>query len=308
MGKQTNPFSIDDEIDDAAPPKEPKEPVVDLDDEEEEDAEEEAPKPSRLAKKGERTWMNKSERERLEREAIEARATANATTLALQQVTQLAQQYARGSQQQAPQSSPIDQELERATTERAALDREYQLRVMDRSNPLTQDEANKLREKAIQLDDKRSELISVRAMQRAGVGASNPQADAIRSYLVANHPEAFQNQAAMNFAEGVQRSESAATGKHPYDMSVVQKAMAAAERQFGLGRYRQGAAREPDPNLRERYTGAPRGASGGAPKKGERQVVMTKDYQRMADAAYPHIKDQKKRWAHWAKEVNGDDD
>jgi hypothetical protein len=304
MGKKTNPFSQDDDID-AEIEETPKDPVVDLE-AEEDDEEEGDPKPSRKEKKASRTWMNREEKERLERQAIEAEARAVASAQALQQVTQMAQMYARPQQQ--TQSDPIDAELERANAERIALDDHYAARYRDSNNPLTQEELKGFKDRAVALEDKKTMLIAEKVARRSGMQQQQSAGEqAVRAYLAANFPEASQSQQALAYAGGIQ-AQRAAEGKAPWSVEVIHEAMTAAEKRFAMGKYRSGAPREPDPVLRDRYVAAPRGASGGSSKGGERTVTMTKEFRQMADKAFPHIKDDGKRWRHWAKEVGQGDE
>ena len=303
MGKNSNPFSaVDDDDFESATTKE-KEPVVDLDAEPDEPDEPERG-PSRQEKKSSRTWMNKDDRERLERAAMEAEAKANAATLALQQIAPFIQQAQY--QQRPPQVDPIDTEIERASSDRQALDREYEARYKDTRNPLTAEELDKFRKRATDLDDRRTVLLTQKTLRQSGMAPQNREAEAVRAWLVANHAEATQNQQAIGWAQGVQQQEQA-MGKNPWSVEVLEKAMDSAERQFKLGRYKNGAQREPDPNLRDRYAGPPRSASAAPGRKGDRKVVMDKTARAMADAAFPHIKDDRKRWEHWAKQVQDDE-
>ena len=113
--------------------------------------------------------------------------------------------------------------------------------------------------------------------------------------------EASQSEQALKWAGGIQ-AQRAAEGKQPWSVEVIHEAMTAAEKRFSLGKHKQGAPREPDPNLRDRYVGAPRGASGGS-SKSETSFTMLPEYRTMANKAFPHIKDDHKRWKHWVKEV-----
>lgn len=305
MGKKTNPFSQDD-IDDEI--ETPKDPVVDLEEEEDEEEEPGAPKPTRQEKKASRTWMNREEKERLERQAIEAEARANASAAALSEVTRMAQMFRAPQTQQ--QVDPIDAELERANAERIALDDHYAARYRDANNPLTPEELKSFKDKAVALEDRKTTLIAEKVARRNGMAQQQSAGEqAVRAYLAANFPEASQNRAALAFAGGIQQTE-AALGKDPWSVEVINKAMTEAERQFKLGKHGRGAPREPDPVLRDRYVAAPRGTSGGASKGGEPGFVMLKEYRQMADKAFPHIKDDAKRYRHWVKQVGmkGDDE
>lgn len=61
------------------------------------------------------------------------------------------------------------------------------------------------------------------------------------------------------------------------------------------------AAPRPTEAQRSRYTGQPNGAAParGGEEGGPKVIKMTKEMRRMADAAFSHIKDDKKRWKAW---------
>lgn len=297
MAKNSSPFSnLDDDTDELPskgkePGKDP-DPVIDLDAEVEEDAE---PELSRTEKKARRTWMNADERERLEREAAENRAAAAASAAALDRVTQALSRMAP-AQQPAPQRSQIDDEIDRAAADRVALDREYT--TLYQAGKLTETDAERLRARAIELESKQIDLRVQRGIQQNGGGQQvNPQQQAIVSYIVGRYPEASQNPQVMAYAEGIQRT-LAATGKPAWAASTIDEAMDAAEKWAHLGKYKQGAPHAPDPVLRDRLAGAPRGSTGASEKEGGRTFTVTKEFRRMADKAFSHITDPAKRYRH----------
>lgn len=59
---------------------------------------------------------------------------------------------------------------------------------------------------------------------------------------------------------------------------------------------------KPTKNQQAKYTGQSTGAGGPARAEGStgpQRIVMTKDMRKMADQAFPHIQDDKKRWKTW---------
>lgn len=282
-------------------------PVLDLEDEEDEegDTEPEVPRPTRKEKKASRTWMPREEKERLERETIEAKAQALAAQQAMQMFQQTLQRLPLGGQQQ-PQKDPADDELERIDEERLALEREYASRMGDTTNKVTPDELEKFRKRAMKLDRRQTEVITARQVRGMNLAPQrNEQETIIRNYVATRYPEASQDQRALQWAQSIQMQE-VADGKPMWSSETIDKAMDAAERKFRLGKYKNGTPpREPDPVLRDRLQSTPR-SSNGAPAKGQKSIVMTKEFRQMADAAYPHIKDERKRWARWAKDQQED--
>lgn len=282
-------------------PEAPEDTVVDLDAETDEDDDHEEQRPTRKEKKGRRTWMNAEAREELERRALAAEAQAQANANAFNAVQALIQRLPTG--QQAPQQTdPIDGELERVDKDYLSLQQRYRMRAGDTKNPITEKEMEELNLEALKLDRKRTEL-AVAKHTRGGPAPQqmDPRQQAFQMYVFSKWPEAASTPAALQFAHSKQL-EAQAMGKNPLSMEVIDSAMDAAERQFRLGKYKSGAPRSPDPVLRDRYQSAPRGSSGSA-NNGPRQVTMTKELRRMADKAFPHIKDEKKRYEKFAREV-----
>lgn len=282
-------------------------PVLNMEDDEEDDDEDEppAPKPSRKEKKASRTWMPAEEKERLIREAAEAKATAAANERAMAMLQQTLQRLPLGGQQQ-PQKDPTDDELERIDEDRLALEREYASRVNDTKNLITQDEMNQFRKRAMKLERRQTEVITNRTIRGMGVAPQrNEQETIIRNYVATRFPEASQSAQALAWAEGVQK-QMMAEGKNAWSTEVIDAAMDSAEKRFKLGKYKNSTPKqEPDPVLRDRLQSTPRSANG-SPLKGQKTITMTKEFRQMANAAYPHIKDEKKRWAKWAKDQQED--
>jgi len=283
-------------------------PVLNMEDDEEDDEDEPPklePKPSRKEKKASRAWMPAEEKERLIREAAEAKAAAVANANAMQLLQQTLQRLPFGGQQ-SQQRDPVEQELESIDEERLALEREYASRVNDTKNLISQDEMNQFRKRAVKLERRQTEAITAKQIRGMGIAPQrNEQETIIRNYVATRYPEASQDQRALMFAEGVQK-QLMAEGKQQWSTEVIDAAMDAAEKKFRYGKYKNGTpAREPDPVLKDRLQSTPRSANG-SPLKGQKQIVMTKEFRQMANAAYPHIKDEKKRWAKWAKDQQED--
>lgn len=283
-------------------------PVLNMEEDEEDDeddTEPEVPKPTRKEKKASRTWMPAEEKERLIREAAEAKAAASANAQAMQLLQQTLQRLPLGGPQQ-PQKDPADDELERIDDERLALEREFASRVNDTKNLITKEEQEQFRRRALKLERRQTEVITNKQVRGMGIAPQrNEQETIIRNYIATRFPEASQSQQALNWAEGVQK-QMMAEGKQPWSTEVIDAAMDSAEKRFKLGKYKNSTPKqEPDPVLRDRLQSTPRSANG-SPLKGQKTIVMTKEFRQMANAAYPHIKDEKKRWAKWAKDQQED--
>lgn len=299
---------FDNEEDETPDEESSPDPVLNMEDDEEDDEDEPPkldPKPSRKEKKASRTWMPAEEKERLIREAAEAKAAAVANANAMQLLQQTLQRLPFGGQQ-PQQRDPVDQELESIDEERLALEREYASRVNDTKNLVTPDEMNQFRKRAMKLERRQTEAITQRQIRQMNLAPrQDEQATIIRNYVATRYPEASQNQQAMQWAHGVQQ-QLVAEGKPMWAAETIDAAMESAEKRFKMGKYKNSnPPREPDPVLKDRLQSTPRSANG-SPLKGQKQIVMTKEFRQMANAAYPHIKDERKRWAKWAKDQQED--
>lgn len=302
--KKKNPF-VDEGEGEGTPEPAEKEPVIDLDAEEEDPIDSATPaSPSRQEKRAARAWMNRDEKERLQREAEEgrkAREEAQQAILQAQQATAWAQQLASQGQRQQVRD-PIDDAEDLWKRERTLLNKEYQQRFAETKGAMTPDEVKKFEDRAIEIENRGTQLQVQRALRGMGVQQQDPrvaQVEAFKANLMQRYPDVVRSPQALLYAEGEQR-KAAARGQDPWSPTVIDAAMQAAERDILNKRPQQ--SRTPDPVLRDRLAAPPRGASGGGGREeGPRQVTMTKEMRKMANAAFPHIKDEAKRYSTWYK-------
>ena len=84
----------------------------------------------------------------------------------------------------------------------------------------------------------------------------------------------------------------------PESMALHNRVMQETRKELGMATRDQRPG--PTDEQRHRYAGRPRGGGKGAPKG---MIVMTKERKNMADEAFSHIPDERKRHQRWAQTV-----
>lgn len=194
-----------------------------------------------------------------------------------------------------PSSDPLQEEIDKTWQERIRLAEQYNQRTQ--AGQLSDDDDKRMRSEARKLEEK-SQQLQYRKLQRDDAMNVDPRQENI-TMVKMRHPDVAENGQALNWADGEARKRIA-KGEQ-YSMSLVDEIMEEARREFRLGKYRHGVPS--DRKTQARYHGAPRGG-GSPPSPSDRipnKVKMTPAMRRMADAAFPGIKDPKKRYQHWAK-------
>lgn len=309
--KKIDPFKHDDEEDVRTEPAEdvspePKDPEVSVDDDDDDDEIDRTPKPGRDEKRRNRYRENQERADRAERDAADARQRESFALQQAQHALQLAQQRMQQPAQQQ-QQDPIDVAEGQLLRERQVLYAQYEQRMAAAAKtPLTQPEKDEYERRAIELEDRKTDLRFDRRMRERNIGATNPAAEALKVQLTMQYPEVVANQNALTYANGLQM-QAAAEGKQPWSMDTIRECMDGSMRKFRLGKYASQRGGEPDPVLRDRYQAPARGASTQGGKGEVRKVVMTKEYRKMADSAYKHIKDPTARYKMFAKGLAEED-
>ncbi len=309
MAKKGAFADVDDDDNKPAPevgpePDTDKGPVVDLS--EPDDAEEpgDATPPGRQ-KRQDRYWMNKQQREDLERRAADAERRAELAVQQAQLIAQQAQQLSQPRDQVAPAEDP---DVGRLKERRQLLNDKYELLVQ--TNRLTADAKRSMEKEAMDIDeaiiDAKTEA-KLRKLTANQAPASNPQTAMVQAHISMNHPdihqELFKNPQMREYADAVHR-QLVATGHSQWSTQTVDMVMERTAQQFRLGKHGRTAPREPSPTLRDRLSGVPRGSSGGYVEPSN-SVQLTKAQKKAADLAFPHIP-EKGRYKHWLK-VTSDD-
>lgn len=125
------------------------------------------------------------------------------------------------------------------------------------------------------------------------VDPAHQQRQAEISILRAQHADVFANRAAALHVDYAFRRMTQAEGR-PDSLATAQAAIEEARKVV----LKKGA---PTQATKSKYTGSSTGAGGPAREGGQHVVKMGPEAKRMADAAFPHIQDDKKRYEHWAK-------
>lgn len=143
--------------------------------------------------------------------------------------------------------------------------------------------------------------------QQPGMTEAQVVAAANKARLQTEHADVMNHQVAgMYFrAEWMKlldpRGDGSRAGGAPDDWDTLNSAMDKARRLAGLPP--KGGRPAPTRGQQRKYSGVARGAGGGG--DGPTTVKMTSEMKEMADAAYSHIKDPKKRYQHYVNRNAG---
>lgn len=196
---------------------------------------------------------------------------------------------------QQPQADPYEEKLEDLFDKRTALYDSYTARRASTTPPTPAEEKDFMR-KARKLEVEQQETIARKVMGPVGAPRQSAQ-QAQQQALNARHYDVMSDSRAQQWADG-EYKKRLAMGESA-SVVLYDTVMDETRKQFRIGPYREGGI--PDPDHQRRYTGssaARGGAGGGAPKP--KSIIMTGELKRIADHAYPHIKDEKKRHTKWA--------
>jgi hypothetical protein len=265
-------------------------PVIDLN--AEEPAREE---PSRDEKKRNRFRDAQERAEAAERELVHYR-----------QLTQTLQQHAPPPQQ--PQEDPrvgeVDQRLADARRRRKIMFQEFNARAstQDPSRRLNQPDIDDYERKSNEIEDEIGGLVFQRNHIR---NAPDPRREFERSQQVAlyttyqdvyDHRDHQGQNPALDYANGYALQHKHSWKGNPQEL--VDKAMQEARRII-LKRGRPA----PDVRARAALSGEGAGATttGENRTNSEQSITMNKTFRKLANAAFPHIKDSTERFTKWAK-------
>lgn len=250
-------------------------------------------RPSRRERRAERgRSLVAAERERAERAEREAAEHRRLLHEALNRMPQ---------QQQQPRPDPekerLENEAESLRQQQEGLTARYA--QLQRDKQLTPELDEKMRREAWALRDK----IAANDIARFAPRQQQPQqqmteqqviAAANRARLMQEHADVVGNpRAAAAFR--AEWTKLLHVRNEPDTWATLEKAMDLARREVGLPP--KGGRPAPTSGAKRKYSGVSRGGGGGA--EGRTTVTMTKELKEMADAAYPHIKDAKKRYQHF---------
>ncbi len=277
--------------------KAPKEdPVINVD-----DIDEDAPAQEKSNKSRDRYWMNKKQREELEagirRRDEELAVIRQQQSLLIQQQQQFFQQNQR---QAEPQKDPVDEEIDFLIQKAQFIRSKHDVEAAQgRMTPqIRADMERQLNETEIAIVKKTAEKTVRQHIPQQG----NPQQAALVAHVNMTYPDVAGDPAKVRWAKGWEEQQLA-MGRSP----TLEDIMENTRKAFRSGQYSPTAPRKPAPYMADRLAGAPRGTSGGTEPGNGRQVVMTREMKKMANARFPNIKDERKRYEAFAKMVADED-
>lgn len=136
--------------------------------------------------------------------------------------------------------------------------------------------------------------------QQSGMTPRQVEAQVAQARMRDEHGDVLGRKDAALYFQGAFQ-QLMATGK-PDDWNTIAEAAEAARKHFRMPSKVKRPA--PTPQQQQRLAAVPRGAGPRAEEPAQRRTIkMTKENKRMADEAFPHIKDQAKRHQKWANEV-----
>jgi hypothetical protein len=241
-----------------------------------------------------RYWMNKKQREEYE-ENIRRRDEQIANLQQQMQYSIQQQQQQLLQQRVAPQAEvrdPIDEEVSALSRKLRLIREDYALKAQQ--GRATPEETARLTEEFEKTELQIMEKMAQKAT-RSHAPQGDPQLAAIKAHIDITYPDVVKNPAAIQWAAGYEKQQMA-MGRNP----SPEETMEATRKAFRIGKHAHTAPRTPPTYMADRLSGTPRGANGGngdAP----RQVTMTRELKKMANAAFPKIRDERKRYEAFAK-------
>ncbi|MDX2253284.1 MAG: hypothetical protein NW202_13445 [Nitrospira sp.] len=275
LEKQASPEGIDEDLGRSPP-------VVDLSEEEHD----EPSKPSRDERRANRFRELQEERDALARQKLELEHALS--------LSQRRQVHEEPQSKRNPDVERIDAELQDVFTQEEILLRE----IRAKADSMTPEQMERYRKQGREIEIKKGTLINRRARAESAEEDRRQMADAaVQSQLYSKYKDVLDNQDARTYAEGLIRVKSVTErGRKTLD-EITEDAMAETRRVV----LRQ-ARPTRTPSERSRFDGGPKAAGGSGPDTGPvTQVVMHKAFRRMANEAFPHIKDENERYKRWAK-------
>ena len=267
--------------------REPKprdeDPVVRLDEPEDDEPDErpEPERPSRQERRQNRYSEMKSEAQAAREEAAQMKGRLDAMEAYMRHTAE-----SRG----APAPEPPD-EMKELLTAKEQLASEYSLAYQ--AGQITPELYKRYQERYQQVEDR---IADARIERRIGAASANIRQQVEREALRAQHADVYDNPRAAQWARGYYHQQLA-KGRRD-DRALHDESIEQARAEFKLSG--RGA---PTRESRARYAGSSTGGGSGAAaaQPEAREIVMTKEFRRMANAAFPHIKDDASRYKAWAK-------
>lgn len=219
-----------------------------------------------------------------------ARADAAEERMARMEADHAAERAAARYQQRQPQA-PVRDIIEEQITanHRSREDVAEEFHSLQTTGKMTDERRRSLIEKQQGLERHGQELVW-QQMDRRKDANRDPQKETMNQ-LTSRHPDVMGNKKAFQYAEGMARMRQAEGEAFGHDL--VDDVMEKTRKHFEMGKYKNGVPNE------QAYASPGKGGGGGVKTGGK--IRMTASMRRLADHAYPHIKNEKERWTKWAK-------
>jgi hypothetical protein len=266
-----------------------KDPVIDLDGDDEERLDAEAEQ--RLSRKERRSQRGRD----FVREANERAERAEQAVAALRQEMM--------SQRQPPKEEKPKEDTHQVEMDKVYDDQELLVSAYNaaaaRKGGMTPEERADFSRRGREIEQRKINVAARKMLAEQGyAGGKAPTAEEIivetqRREIAQKYGDVISDQNRLRWVHG-RMGQLTAEGL-PDNPATLDRAMNEARRKFGLG------GNAPPSNAeKQRLAGIPRGG-GMSSSAGDRSIVMTGEYRKLADAAYPHIKDKADRYKKWAQ-------
>ena len=262
--------------------------VTEPEDDEADEATAAAPAP---APEGEPRPPRRERRQNRYREVQERLAAAERRAEAAEQRAHEAAMYAQQAATRQPEQDPERSELDRIYGEQQSLGRDWQALVSEAraaGREVSEADRERLFARGRKIEEEKANALYRQAAARNAPSQADMHRAQNYQQLQARYPDIMADQQRVAWA--VARYNMLVSEGRPHGWETTDVAMKDAAARFATAR--------PDPGMRDRLAGVPRSAVGG-PEPG--RVVLDETAQRMADAAFSHIKDQGERYKHYAK-------
>lgn len=195
------------------------------------------------------------------------------------------------AQPSAQTADPLDTEIKSTQAQRRRLFDVYTLAVQNRA--LQPGDQERYIEESEALEEKMQGL-RIKKHLRDNTPRVDPQVEEF-NYVRNSNPDVFGNPRAVMTLQSIYYRKRAQD--RPDSRETLEEAIDETRKELRLGPYRNMPVSQ---NTKEKYTGVPRGMGTNANEAQPVQIKMDKHMRKMADAAFPHIKDQNKRYQQWA--------
>jgi hypothetical protein len=292
-GKKKAPEEEKKKPEESAPEEEPE-----LSTEPEEQEEEDEP-PSRGERRAARGRSRQAELEEELEQARRERDEARTQAMAF-----LARQPVQPQTNGKTEEDPLGKEWKDIQRETRVLQAEWRARNAQGQPALTQAEIDAFEERGWELEQRKHDVAyRAAAKKHAPPPSQGPQGEhaVMLTMIKAEFPDVVGHPQAAQYADAMFRAKRARGA--PDTMETRRAALMDARKEFQLGPVT--TSRQPSAATKARFAGPTRGAGGGGDER-PTTIRMTREHKRQADAMFPHIKDDGKRHAHWAKTVGAD--